>query len=47
MLESCDHENIVAYYGSFIKKKTMWIAMEYCGGLSGFLGSMVCAKSSF
>ena len=24
-------ENIVAYYGSFIKQKTMWICMEFCG----------------
>lgn len=32
MLEECDHENVVAYYGSFEKDKTMWIAMEFCGG---------------
>ena len=25
-------ENIVAYYGAFIKSKTMWICMEFCGG---------------
>ena len=29
-------ENIVAFYGSFIKNlkpnQTMWIVMEYCGG---------------
>jgi serine/threonine protein kinase len=32
MLEECNHENIVAYYGSFIKNNTMWICMEFCGG---------------
>eukprot|EP00047_Mylnosiga_fluctuans_P002871 m.226275 g.226275 ORF g.226275 m.226275 type:complete len:777 (+) comp11404_c0_seq1:48-2378(+) len=31
MLEQCKHENIVAYYGSFTKAKTMWICMEFCG----------------
>jgi len=31
ILEGCNHENIVAYYGSFIKQKTMWICMEFCG----------------
>eukprot|EP00039_Didymoeca_costata_P015979 m.278876 g.278876 ORF g.278876 m.278876 type:complete len:734 (+) comp16319_c0_seq8:515-2716(+) len=32
ILETCNHENIVAYYGSFVKNKTMWICMEFCGG---------------
>lgn len=32
ILEECRHDNIVAYYGSFMKEKTMWIAMEFCGG---------------
>eukprot|EP00048_Salpingoeca_helianthica_P021762 m.14293 g.14293 ORF g.14293 m.14293 type:complete len:796 (-) comp6374_c1_seq1:31-2418(-) len=31
MLEQCKHENIVAYFGSFIKNKSMWICMEFCG----------------
>lgn len=32
ILDQCNHENIVAYYGSFMKHKTMWICMEFCGG---------------
>eukprot|EP00041_Stephanoeca_diplocostata_P012799 m.215350 g.215350 ORF g.215350 m.215350 type:complete len:731 (-) comp19094_c0_seq1:169-2361(-) len=32
MLETCDHENVVAYYGSFRKDNVMWICMEFCGG---------------
>ena len=32
MLEQCHHGNIVSYFGSFIKNKTMWICMEFCGG---------------
>lgn len=32
ILEECHQENIVAYYGAFMKEKTMWIAMEMCGG---------------
>ncbi|EDQ91779.1 uncharacterized protein MONBRDRAFT_14676 [Monosiga brevicollis MX1] len=32
MLESCKHDNIVAYFGAFQRGHTMWIAMEYCGG---------------
>lgn len=32
MLETCDHPNVVAYYGSFRKDQVMWICMEFCGG---------------
>lgn len=32
ILEECHHDNIVAYYGSFMKEKIMWIAMEFCSG---------------
>lgn len=32
MLEDCHNDNIVAHYGAFMKVKTMWIAMEFCGG---------------
>jgi len=32
MLETCDHANVVAYYGSFQKNNVMWICMEFCGG---------------
>ncbi|KAI3639968.1 hypothetical protein MIR68_001973 [Amoeboaphelidium protococcarum] len=37
-LQSCQHRNIVAYGGSYLKKgalrgeKQIWIAMEFCGG---------------
>ena len=32
MLEKCKSEYVVAYYGSFLKTKTIWICMEFCGG---------------
>lgn len=32
MLAECDHPNVVAYFGAFMKEKVMWICMEYCGG---------------
>lgn len=28
----CNHENIVKYYGSFIKHGYLWVVMEFCGG---------------
>ncbi|ORY39990.1 kinase-like protein [Rhizoclosmatium globosum] len=37
-LRDCRHKNIVAYYGSYLKRgkvkgeKSVWIAMEFCGG---------------
>lgn len=31
MLETCDHPNVVAYYGAFQKEQVMWICMEFCG----------------
>eukprot|EP01116_Phalansterium_solitarium_P004885 TRINITY_DN1608_c1_g2_i1.p1 TRINITY_DN1608_c1_g2~~TRINITY_DN1608_c1_g2_i1.p1 ORF type:complete len:1045 (+),score=376.85 TRINITY_DN1608_c1_g2_i1:171-3305(+) len=30
LLSKIDCKNVVKYYGSFIKHKTLWIAMEYC-----------------
>ena len=32
LLERCKHDGIVAYFGSFVKNKTIWICMEFCGG---------------
>ncbi|XP_062917344.1 mitogen-activated protein kinase kinase kinase kinase 5-like [Mobula hypostoma] len=32
IVKSCTHQNIVAYYGSYIKSNKLWICMEYCGG---------------
>lgn len=32
MLDKCKHENVVSFYGSFIKGKTIWICMEFCAG---------------
>eukprot|EP00051_Salpingoeca_urceolata_P033402 m.20558 g.20558 ORF g.20558 m.20558 type:complete len:759 (-) comp6199_c1_seq1:115-2391(-) len=42
LLEKCHHENVVAYYGSFIKQRTMWICMEFCGAgsVSDLYGSL-------
>ncbi|KAG8448853.1 hypothetical protein GDO86_015794 [Hymenochirus boettgeri] len=32
MVKSCSHQNIVAYYGSYMQENRLWICMEYCGG---------------
>ncbi|XP_046891167.1 mitogen-activated protein kinase kinase kinase kinase 5-like [Hypomesus transpacificus] len=32
IVKSCQHRNIVAYYGSYIRANKLWICMEYCGG---------------
>ncbi|KAL5009247.1 hypothetical protein ScPMuIL_014828 [Solemya velum] len=32
MMKDCKHRNIVAYYGSYLRRDKLWIAMEYCGG---------------
>ncbi|XP_076823422.1 mitogen-activated protein kinase kinase kinase kinase 3-like isoform X3 [Clavelina lepadiformis] len=32
MMKDCKHENIVAYFGSYLRRDKLWIAMEYCGG---------------
>ncbi|KAG8552713.1 hypothetical protein GDO81_003011 [Engystomops pustulosus] len=32
MLKSCAHENIVTYYGSYMRANKLWICMEFCGG---------------
>lgn len=32
MMKDCRHQNIVAYYGSYLRRDRLWICMEYCGG---------------
>lgn len=32
MMKDCRHPNIIAYYGSYLRKDKLWICMEYCGG---------------
>ncbi|KAL3872660.1 hypothetical protein ACJMK2_035874 [Sinanodonta woodiana] len=32
MMKDCKHQNIVAYFGSYLRRDKLWIAMEYCGG---------------
>ncbi|KAG8188057.1 hypothetical protein JTE90_009930 [Oedothorax gibbosus] len=32
MMKSCRHPNIVAYFGSYLRRDKLWICMEYCGG---------------
>ncbi|XP_078000987.1 mitogen-activated protein kinase kinase kinase kinase 3-like isoform X2 [Glandiceps talaboti] len=32
MMKECKHANIVAYFGSYLRREKLWIAMEYCGG---------------
>ncbi|XP_059159116.1 mitogen-activated protein kinase kinase kinase kinase 5-like isoform X1 [Physella acuta] len=32
MMKDCKHSNIVAYFGSYLRREKLWIAMEYCGG---------------
>lgn len=32
MLRDCKHSNIIAYFGSYLRRDKLWIAMEFCGG---------------
>ncbi|XP_061452433.1 mitogen-activated protein kinase kinase kinase kinase 1 isoform X2 [Rhineura floridana] len=32
MVKTCQHHNIVAYYGSYLRVNKLWICMEFCGG---------------
>ncbi|XP_043219948.1 mitogen-activated protein kinase kinase kinase kinase 5-like isoform X2 [Amphibalanus amphitrite] len=32
MMKDCRHANIVAYFGSYLRKDRLWICMEFCGG---------------
>ncbi|CAB1343797.1 unnamed protein product, partial [Coregonus sp. 'balchen'] len=31
-MKDCKHSNIVAYFGSYLRRDKLWISMEYCGG---------------
>ncbi|KAJ8366043.1 hypothetical protein SKAU_G00148740 [Synaphobranchus kaupii] len=32
MMKDCKHSNIVAYFGSYLRRDKLWISLEYCGG---------------
>ncbi|XP_076305968.1 mitogen-activated protein kinase kinase kinase kinase 3-like isoform X5 [Tachypleus tridentatus] len=32
MMKDCRHSNIVAYFGSYLRRDKLWICMEFCGG---------------
>ncbi|KAM9395814.1 mitogen-activated protein kinase kinase kinase kinase 3-like isoform 11-T13 [Salvelinus alpinus] len=32
VMKDCKHSNIVAYFGSYLRRDKLWISMEYCGG---------------
>ena len=32
VMKDCRHDNIVRYYGSYIRKDKLWICMEFCSG---------------
>lgn len=44
MMKDCRHPNIIAYYGSYLRKDKLWICMEYCGG--GSLQDIYHSESS-
>ena len=45
MMKDCRHPNIVAYFGSYLRRDKLWICMEYCGGSS--LQDIYHSKSFF
>ena len=45
MMKDCQHPNIVAYYGSYLRRDKLWICMEYCGG--GSLQDIYHSKTCF
>lgn len=32
MMKDCRHPNIIAYFGSYLRRDKLWICMEFCGG---------------
>lgn len=32
MIKDCRHPNVVAFFGSYLRRDKLWICMEYCGG---------------
>lgn len=45
MMKDCRHPNIVAYFGSYLRRDKLWICMEFCGGSS--LQDIYHSKTSF
>lgn len=45
MMKDCQHLNIVAYYGSYLRRDKLWICMEFCGG--GSLQDIYHSKQFF
>ena len=31
-MKECTHPNVVAYFGSYLRRDKLWICMEFCGG---------------
>ncbi|CAG2108895.1 unnamed protein product [Medioppia subpectinata] len=32
MMKGCRHPNVVAFFGSYLRRDKLWICMEFCGG---------------
>ncbi|KAI1295395.1 Mitogen-activated protein kinase kinase kinase kinase 3 [Halotydeus destructor] len=32
MMKDCRHSNVVAFFGSYLRRDKLWICMEFCGG---------------
>ena len=32
MMKDCRHPNVVAFFGSYLRRDKLWICMEFCGG---------------
>lgn len=45
MMKDCRHPNIIAYYGSYLRRDKLWICMEYCGG--GSLQDIYHSRTAF
>jgi len=45
MMESCDHQNIVKYYGTYMDGQTLWIVMELIEG--GKLTNIIETQKNF
>uniref|UniRef100_A0AAZ3PAA6 non-specific serine/threonine protein kinase n=1 Tax=Oncorhynchus tshawytscha TaxID=74940 RepID=A0AAZ3PAA6_ONCTS len=45
MMKDCKHSNIVAYFGSYLRRDKLWICIEYCGGGDTILGwDIICEE---
>jgi len=45
MMESCEHQNIVQYYGTYMDGQTLWIVMELIEG--GKLTNIIESQKNF